>query len=216
MSGSLNFEVSGIWAHLTPVLKFLQSKFPIKTFHFVSDSPSGQYRNKTMFYFFANHLCKICPNIISFTWNYLEAGHGKGAPDGIGAVCKRTADRMVSEGKDVGSLNELEFYLKDTVKGVTFFVISEDDIDNVSKIISVGNIQKLKGTMKVHQVLSKESLGILEFRHLSYFDGEAHPTIGALSYVESKSPKTRMRYNEVYSDEESLTKPHIVFYFRIH
>lgn len=117
---------------------------------------------------------------------------------------------MVSEGKDVGSLKELEFYLKDTVKGVTFFVISEDDIDNVSKIISLGNIQKLKGTMKVHQVLSKESLGILEFRHLSYFDGEAHPTIGALSYVETKSPKTRMRYNEVYSDEESLTEPHIV------
>lgn len=92
MSGSLNHEVSGIWAHLTPVLKFLQSKFPIKTFHFVSDSPSGQYRNKTMFYFLANHLCKICPNIISFTWNYLEAGHGNGAPGGIGAVCKRTAD----------------------------------------------------------------------------------------------------------------------------
>lgn len=113
MSGSLNHEVSGIWAHLTPVFKFLQSKFPTKTLHFVSDSPSGQYRNKTMFYFLA-------PNIISFTWNYLKAGHGKGAPDGIGAVCKRTADRMVSEGKDVGSLNELEFYLKDTVKGVTF------------------------------------------------------------------------------------------------
>lgn len=64
--------------------------------------------------------------------------------------------------------------------------------------------------MKVHQVLSKESLGILEFRHLSYFDGEAHPTIGALSYVETKSPKTRMRYNEVYSDEETQTEPHIV------
>lgn len=59
-------------------------------------------------------------------------------------------------------------------------------------------------------MLRKESLGILVFRRLSYFDGEAHTRIVALSYDETKSPKTRMRYNEVYSDEESLTEPHIV------
>lgn len=103
-----------------------------------------------MFYFLANYLPKICPGIASFTWNYLEAGHGKGAPDGIGAVSKRTAGRMAREGKDVGSLNDLEFYPKENVEGVTFYVVSENDIDNVSKMISSEDIHLLEGTMKVH------------------------------------------------------------------
>lgn len=49
------------------------------------------------------NLHKLYPKISKFSWNYYEAGHGKGAPDGIGGVTKRTADRLVAEGKDIGS-----------------------------------------------------------------------------------------------------------------
>ena len=35
-------------------------------------------------------------NLINLTWNFSESGHGKGAPDGIGATLKRTCDRIVS------------------------------------------------------------------------------------------------------------------------
>lgn len=31
-------------------------------------------------------------------WNYSEKGHGKGAPDGVGGVLKRTADQIEREG----------------------------------------------------------------------------------------------------------------------
>ncbi|GBP10601.1 hypothetical protein EVAR_82815_1 [Eumeta japonica] len=41
--------------------------------------------------------------ITHFTWNYHEA---KGAPDGVSAVCKRSADRLVGSGNDI-SLNDL-------------------------------------------------------------------------------------------------------------
>ena len=34
-------------------------------------------------------------------WSFLEAGHGKGAADGIGGVLKRTADRIVAQGADL-------------------------------------------------------------------------------------------------------------------
>lgn len=88
---------------------------------------------------------------------------------------------MAREGKYVGSLNDLELYLKENVKGVTFYVVSENDIDNAKKISSE-DIHVLKGTMKVHQVLSKKSLGILVFRDLSYFDDEPHSKIGTLNY----------------------------------
>lgn len=58
--------------------------------------------------------------------------------------------------------------------------------------------------MKVHQVLSNKSLGILEFRDLSYFDDERHSKI---NYAVTKSSKTWLIYYEVYSDEESLSEP---------
>jgi hypothetical protein len=35
------------------------------------------------------------------TWIFTAAGHGKGAPDGVGASVKRAADRMVSTGHNV-------------------------------------------------------------------------------------------------------------------
>lgn len=43
----------------------------------------------------------------------------------------------------------------------------------------------LKGAMQAHQVLSKESLNVLEFRSLSYFDNkenEHHHVTGTLNY----------------------------------
>lgn len=70
---------------------------------FVSDSPATQYRNKTMFYFLACQLHLLFPTMKEVSWNYLESEHRKSAPNGIGGVTKRTADRLVAEGKNVGS-----------------------------------------------------------------------------------------------------------------
>ncbi|KAJ8875786.1 hypothetical protein PR048_023685 [Dryococelus australis] len=94
----LDHGVHAIWAHLKPILKTLP--YSVNTIHFWSDRPSTQYRNKQ---------CSrdMFPNVQHFTWNYHEAGYGKGAPDGIGGTCKRTADNLVSQGKyipDVGTL----------------------------------------------------------------------------------------------------------------
>lgn len=30
------------------------------------------------------------------TWNFFEASHGKGAPDGVGGALKKLADRIVA------------------------------------------------------------------------------------------------------------------------
>lgn len=43
-----------------------------------------------------SQLYKDFPQIHSITWNYSEAGHGKGAPDGVGATIKRTVDSYVN------------------------------------------------------------------------------------------------------------------------
>jgi len=44
---------------------------------------------------------------IQATWNYSEAGHGKGEADGIGWVIKRTADQLVAHGTDITSAADL-------------------------------------------------------------------------------------------------------------
>lgn len=57
-------------------------------------------------------LCKDFPQLDRITWNYSESGHGKGAPDGIGATLKRTADRMVTFGNDIGTSAQFYDYIK--------------------------------------------------------------------------------------------------------
>ncbi|KAJ8883651.1 hypothetical protein PR048_015505 [Dryococelus australis] len=84
LSDCLDHGIHTIWAHPKPILKTLPDY--VITIHFWSDRPSTQ---------------DMFPNVQQFTWNYHEDGHGKGAPVGIGNTCKRTADNLVSQVKDI-------------------------------------------------------------------------------------------------------------------
>ncbi|GBP69400.1 PiggyBac transposable element-derived protein 1 [Eumeta japonica] len=90
--------------------------------------PVTQYRNKYMFYFLVTHLIEFYPAITHFTWNYHEAGHGKGAPDGVGAVCKRSADRLVGSGNDISSLNDLSEAIQKTCPNINVYLIDDMNI----------------------------------------------------------------------------------------
>ncbi|WAR15574.1 hypothetical protein MAR_005679, partial [Mya arenaria] len=41
------------------------------------------------------------------TWNFTETGHGKSAADGVGGTVKRTADRIVANGKTINNATAL-------------------------------------------------------------------------------------------------------------
>ena len=75
-----------------PVLEYLRHETGISFVHFISDGPTKQYRNKVNFYLLANKIFDY--GFTWATWNFLEAGHGKGAADGIG-----TADSMLIKGE---------------------------------------------------------------------------------------------------------------------
>ncbi|GBO46031.1 hypothetical protein AVEN_193824-1 [Araneus ventricosus] len=94
----------------------------------LSDGPSSQYRNKKMFHLISQHVQQLVPGILDFTWNYRESGHGKGAPDRIGAVLKRTADWLVAEGKDVQNYNTLVSVSRENCQGITIFEVTDNDI----------------------------------------------------------------------------------------
>jgi heptaprenylglyceryl phosphate synthase len=62
--------------------------------------------------------------ITAFNWIYSEAGHGKGAPDGVGAAAKRVADAHVAHGGSVVSAADIVKLLRrssiDVVREVSY------------------------------------------------------------------------------------------------
>lgn len=168
MSENLRHDPPSIWAHLHPVISHFISKNPkVERIHFLSDSPTTQYRNKTNFYFFQN-LNKRYPEIKEGSWNFSESGHGKGAPDGVGAVIKRTADRLIAEGNDVTNVEDLCEMINKNVKNVKIWKISDKDILNTEELFPQhASLATTVGTMSIHQVTFQKSTGLQDFRTLS-------------------------------------------------
>ncbi|CAG5034023.1 unnamed protein product [Parnassius apollo] len=157
-----------VWAHLQKALQFVFEKCPyITTAHILTDSPTSQYRNKQIFYILTQ-LRDTFPSLKLVTWNYQESGHGKGAPDGIGAVVKRTADHQVKCGRDVGDFSTFLAVVRENIKNVEIKVVEEHEIIE-KELLLPKDISPFKGTMLVHQVIWNSGSEFLEFRKLSCF-----------------------------------------------
>lgn len=153
-SESLQHDAIAILAHLEPVFKIIKNVKPVlRGLHFISDSPTSQYRNKLILFVFGNLLTDYFPDLEVATWNYLEAGHGKGVADGIGGTIKRTADRLVNEGRDVNNFQLLIASLKESVRSIDIEVVTKDDVNEAKKKIDVEKVTPFKGIMKVHQLV---------------------------------------------------------------
>ena len=76
ISDELSHNASAVLAfikHIIPILKELITD--ISFIHYISDSPTSQYRNKYMFNVIAEHRMRFG---LGASWQYFEAGHGKG------------------------------------------------------------------------------------------------------------------------------------------
>ncbi|CAF4937685.1 unnamed protein product [Pieris macdunnoughi] len=210
MSENLNHNVPVIWAHLKPVMKLLPSS--VENVHFLSDGPVTQYRNKDMFFYLLCKLTETYPNIYDFTWNYHEAGHGKGAPDGIGGTCKRTADKIVALGTDIATIDDFATELNKSCPGIKIFVIPEEEIDFQKKIMEDNrpNIKPFTGTLKVHQVRGNYLRNTLYMKSLSCFCSNfcPHFHLGDIKYPQNK--KNKLDVDAVYTDSEEDVQNKIV------
>ena len=152
MSDSLQHSPAAIWAHLKPVLDEIQSTYKVDTVHFFSDGPTTQYRQRGNFYLFSK---KVAQRGFKFsTWNFHEAGHGKGAPDGIGATVKRLADKVVLQGKDIPNAQAL-FEALEGQTSVKLYQIDAVEVETNVEELSQCKIPPVPGTMSIHQVLWK-------------------------------------------------------------
>ena len=59
------------------------------------------------------------------TWNFSEASHGKGAPDGVGGAVKRLADEHVKKGGDIQKPEDLCQLLQSTASNIRYFWVSD-------------------------------------------------------------------------------------------
>lgn len=85
-----------ISGHLKPIFKEIKNLITnLSKMNFVSDGPASQYRNRKMFVLTGEYLTSLL-GVSSVNWHNKEAGHGKGAADGVGGVLKRTADNLVA------------------------------------------------------------------------------------------------------------------------
>lgn len=150
MSDNLKHAPAGIWGHMKPVLQLVKDKYPKAVNLFMlSDGPTTQYRCKENFYLLTKIPMKA--GFKSVNWNFTEAGHGKGAPDGVGAVVKREADRAVSHGTDITNAQELFDTLSERNMAMKLFLVLDEDISNEEMELK-SDVRPVPGTMKIHQV----------------------------------------------------------------
>ncbi|CAH0404869.1 unnamed protein product [Chilo suppressalis] len=175
VSKNLRHDPVFICNNLKPIIKIIKDLHPnLKTMHFVSDGPSSQYRNKSMFFLMANFLA-VKLNVQSLVWDYNEAGHGKDSPDGIGAIVKRIADQSVARGNDIANFEQLITCLYENCRGVQILSVDEENITEIEELMARSLTPTFKGTLNVHQITrSKNNPGLLRAQKLSCMDCRPH------------------------------------------
>ncbi|XP_050506167.1 uncharacterized protein LOC126884279 [Diabrotica virgifera virgifera] len=157
-------------AHMEIIINHYQHELEteFKTIHFLSDSPSSQYRNKKMFFYLQQVLPKLFPQIQHISWNYSEAGHGKGAPDGIGATIKRTADQLITFNHDINNFDVFVKCIQENISNIHIKCLNENNIEKFDAFLPP-LLKPYKGTMQTHQVTWNHITRELSFRTLSCF-----------------------------------------------
>jgi hypothetical protein len=162
----LRHDAVAVWSHLAPVLSEYRHA---KTIHFVSDSPSAQYQNKSMFHIMFTKIIPMFPDLEEFSWDFSESGHGKGPADGVGGVVKRTCDQMVSLNvQDISNFEEFSACIRQYIKNVRIMDAANRDND-LEK--DVAGAKPVKGKMILGQVFfyNKTTAHYLLFLFFSQF-----------------------------------------------
>ena len=89
----------------------------------------------------------------------------RGAPVGVGESLKRTADRIVKLGTDIPNAPALYLSLLKTQTGVQLFYIEDELFGKYASRIP-NDLKPVKGTMKLHQIVSKVR-GTIDFRDIT-------------------------------------------------
>ena len=88
------------------------------------------------------------------SWNFLEAGHGKGAPDGFGGCLKRAADCILAKGQDLPTPFDVYTALRTACPGILLCYVPASVTEQHGDLPST--LRPVRGTMALHQVVTTQ------------------------------------------------------------
>ncbi|KAL3861493.1 hypothetical protein ACJMK2_007526 [Sinanodonta woodiana] len=156
VSDVLSHNSTAVYTILKKLVNVLKTGNPdLRVIHYLSDSPTSQYRNKTMFQFVSMHEEEFG---IPARWSFLESGHGKEPCDGLGASVKRAADNAVKQGKV--SIQSASDFLKWAESSMTsgskvkYFGYTQEEYE-LSEAVLKERLKPVpvKGTFKIHNII---------------------------------------------------------------
>ena len=90
---------------------------------------------------------------ITVRWIYVESGHGKGIPDGIGAIVKKAFENLMLSNPSVAmySIEDLlKNVLQEAVSSIGLYIYEEEE-DIIKFQNAIPKLKPIKGTMKLHE-----------------------------------------------------------------
>jgi len=181
VSDELAHDSSTVITFVHTLVPMIQDLLPVPLtyIHFWTDSPTSQYRNKTIFSFISSHEDEFG---VRATWNFFEAGHGKGSCDGVGGTAKRLADQAVRSSKVQIQSAEQFFKWADKENGssaLTYLFVPKSKTANTREKVqaSQDSLKTVKGTMKLHAVAGV-SAGKVSVKETSCYCTNCHSIEG--------------------------------------
>ena len=150
-------DAGTIFAILEKTIPYIKSNVEnLNQAHYWTDSPTSQFRNKTMCSIVSRHEEHFG---VKAAWNYFEAGHGKGKCDGIGGTAKQLADEAVKQEKaSIQDATDFMTWAKENEqeRTITFLFVDkkETEASRAFLLAQSGNLKPVKGTIKIHAVFS--------------------------------------------------------------
>ena len=152
LSDVTSHKAQTIFAFLKALMEWMKTNLPpITQVHYLSDSPSSQYRNSTIFRIVHSHKELFQ---VSATWNYFESGHGKGPCDGVGGSVKRSADLAVKKNQElIKSAKDFFMWGRKQESAVTYLLVTPEEVTRAVEELEAMGKFPVPGTMKVHSVI---------------------------------------------------------------
>lgn len=166
VSDVTNHSVGTTYAFIKSLIPVIKDNFPsLQTIHFISDSPSSQYRNK-----YVCALISMFPSLFQLqgTWSWLESGHGKGPCDGVGGSIKNKADNLVKTKSIISNAHEFCSAISKQDTKMTLIRIDDSQVEEAKAEISRWKPQPVKGVSRMHTIVPIN--GALFMRETSCFD----------------------------------------------
>ena len=154
ISDESKHDAGTIFAILQKAIPYIKSNVEnLNQAHYWTDSPTSQYRNKTIFSIVSRHEEHFGVKAAS---NYFEAGHGKGPCHGIGGMAKQLTDEAVKQEK--ASIQDFMTWAEENEQESTikflFVDKKETEASRAFLLAQSGNLKPVKGTMKIRAVFS--------------------------------------------------------------